>query len=393
MKKLLLSLLTLCLVFSLAACGDKTVTEADIETWDEEDFEKALGKLDDSIASDNKETDKEAAEITIPESKTYEAKQEIIDAGWDSGLVQINDTLVQFPLTLSDWVALGFDYDLDNLSKDYLFAQNDYIRINLLVNGERFCNMVYIKTTEGFETIDAINPLIEDTGLLVAAPQTFTVFFPGGLTFGDPYQAIEEALGKPLEITDSMVYKYGDLGYSTYSLKYGLNIGVNRNEQTIGNFQIGRSLNPCNIEDLTTITFENVPNIQVSDVHNVSLSWFHDSQEPTDNLFLTDQRGGRSVMISNNQTYFAEFIITLTAQKYASPYAYLEYGDPLFDETDENGMRRRLYKTEYNYIAVCSNDFYILEATLSLKNPTDASEDTYNVLQDFAIEFAKSIQY
>lgn len=389
MKKLLLSILTLCLAFSLVACGDKTVTEADIETWDEEDFEKALEELDDTIASDNEETE----EINIPESKSYDAKQEIIDADWDSGLVQINDKLVQFPLYLSDWVALGFDYELVTKSKDYLFAQNDRDMVRLLVNGEQFCCYSFIKTTEGFETIDAINPIIEETGLLATAPKNYSIFFPGGLTFGDPYQNIEEALGKPRELTNTMTYNYGQLGYSNFSLKYGLSIGVNRNEQTIGTFQIGKNLNACIMEELTTITFENVPNIQTSDLHNISLSWFPESQEPTDVLALRDQRGARSVIISNNQTYFAEFIITLTAQKYASPYSYLSYGDPLFDETDENGMRRRLYNTDYNYLAVCSTDAYILEATLTLKNAMDASEDTYAVLQDFAIEFTKSIQY
>ncbi len=40
MKKLSLSILTLCLAFSLVACGDKTVTEADIETWSDEALKK-----------------------------------------------------------------------------------------------------------------------------------------------------------------------------------------------------------------------------------------------------------------------------------------------------------------------------------------------------------------
>ncbi|MBR4082791.1 MAG: hypothetical protein IKK33_00745 [Lachnospiraceae bacterium] len=389
MKKLLLSLLILCVMFSLTACGDKTVTEADIETWSDEDFEKALEELDDSFTSDNEETE----EVALPESKIYEAKQEIIDAGWDSGLVQIDGKLVQFPFSLSDWVAMGFDYDLGSLSKDYLYAQNNKGSVRLLVNGEQFCSYSFIKTTEGFETIEAINPIIKETGLLVTPPKNFSIFFPGGLTFGDPYQNIEEALGKPLNLSNSMVYTYGELGYSPYSLKYGLSISVNRNDQTIGSFQIGKSLDASNIEALTTITFENVPNRQTSDLHNVSLSWFPESQEPTEVFSHKAQRGGRTTIMYNNQTYFAEFIFSLTSQKYARSNEYSSYGDPLFDETDENGMRRRLYKADDNYLAVCSTDAFILEATLNLKNAMDASEDTYAVLQDFAIEFAKSIQY
>ena len=83
----------------------------------------------------------------------------------------------------------------------------------------------------------------------------------------------------------------------------------------------------------------------------------------------------------------------ITSTKYATVYDYIEYGDPLFNELDENGMSRRLFKTESNYLIVCSKGSHILETTLTLKNATDASEDTYAVLQDFAIEFAKSIQY
>ncbi len=98
-------------------------------------------------------------------------------------------------------------------------------------------------------------------------------------------------------------------------------------------------------------------------------------------------------MTYNNQTYLVEVVFGLTSQKYANPYAYLSYGDPLFDETDENGMRRMLYYTDYNYLVVCSTDVHILETSLTLKNMTDASEDTYSAFQDFAIEFARSIKY
>ena len=391
MKKLLLSLLTLCLMFSLAACGEDT------EKTSGKESEKKTEKIsnDDEVSKDDKDSENflDSLKEKVTEENPNKPKQEIIDASWDSGLIQIDGKLVQFPFSLSDWIALGFDYNLGSLKKDYLYAQNDQGSVWLIVNGEEFCSYRFIKTTEGFETVEAINPIIEETGLLMAPPKNFSIFFPGGLTFGDPYQNIEEALGKPRGVTNTMTYNYGELGYSPYSLKYGLTIGVNRNDQTIGNFQIGKSLDANNIKDLTTITFENVPNIQTSDLHTVSLSWFPESQEPTEVFSHKAQRGGRTAIMYNNQTYFAEFIFSLTSQKYARSNEYSSYGDPLFDETDENGMRRRLYKADDNYLAVCSTDAFILEATLTLKNAMDASEDTYAVLQDFAIEFTKSIQY
>ncbi len=383
MKKLLLSLLTLCLVFSLAACGEdgKKTSDKESEKKTERDSDDNKDSKDDKDSADFLDSLKEK----VTEINPDEPSQEIIDASWDSGLIQVDGKLVQFPFTLSDWVAMGFDYDLGELNKDYLYAQNQRGHVSLLVNGEEFIICSFIKTTEDYETVESINPLVEETGLLMKAPKNFSVFFPGGLTFGDPYQNIEAALGAPRE-----GYTYGEF---SYGIKYGLSFSINRNEQTINTIQLGKNLKPCPIEDLTTITFENVPNRQTSDMHNVSLSWFPESQEPTDALSLKDQRGGRSVMIYNNQTYFAEFVFSLTSQKYAKSNEYSSYGDPLFDETDENGMHRRLFKAEDNYLVVCSTDAFILKSTLKLKNAMDDSEDTYAVLKDFAIEFTKSIQY
>lgn len=374
MKKLLLSLLTLCLIFSLVACGEKNEQNTD----------------NGSTSADSQDSLKEKKAVKNPD----EPSQEIIDASWDSGLIQVDGKLVQFPFTLSDWVAMGFDYDLGELNKDYLYAQNQQGAVRLLVNGEEFITYQFIKTTEGFETIEAMNPLIGGTGLLFIPPTNFSVFVPGGLTLGDPYQKIEEALGKPREISNTMTYTYGELPLlSNRGFQYGLSFGVDRNVQAISTIQIGKNINACPIESLTNITFENVPNRQTSDTHNVSLSWLPESQEPTDAFSHNAQRGARSAISYNNQTYFAEFIFSLTSQKYAKSNEYSSYGDSLFDETDENGMRRRLYYTGQNYLAVCSNDFFVLEAKLNLKNAMDASEDTYTVLKDFAIDFTKSIQY
>ena len=137
MKKFIISIVTLCLIFSLTSCGndaDKPITEQDLETWTEKEFEDALLSLeaaDESADAANQETAALAGGL-------FEAKQEIIDAAWDSGLVQINDKLIQLPIHLSEWVDLGLDYEVEygNKSKDFLFTQDERVMLELVVNGE-----------------------------------------------------------------------------------------------------------------------------------------------------------------------------------------------------------------------------------------------------------------
>ena len=96
MKKLLLSIITLCMIFSLSSCGDNEdkTKEPDLDSWTEKDLEDALNALD----SADKASGTPAPAATAIPVASYEAKQEIVSASWDSGLVQIDDKLVQLPI-------------------------------------------------------------------------------------------------------------------------------------------------------------------------------------------------------------------------------------------------------------------------------------------------------
>lgn len=394
MKKLILSVITLCMIFSLISCGNDTdtpKTEKDLDNMTEKDLEDILNAMD----SADESSDAVNPEGVVPAVDSFEAKQEIIDAAWDSGLVQIDDILVQLPVSLNDWVDLGLDYELDfgKKSKDYLFTQNETVSLQLIYKGEQLSSLVFKKQTETPETVKDINPIIEKINTL-RKPENVTMYFPGGLTFDDPYASIEEKLGKATEVDGNLTHKYGQIessGSSQTDMYYGINVRVNRNSQTLSGFEIGKSIQESDRKNLTTLSFENVPNMQTSDTHNVTLLWAPEYKQ-VPGILKTD-RCADSVLNDNGKKYYISLSFSMLAQKYANPYEYISYGDPILDTTDENGMNRRIYNAGYAYIVVCSTDVHIFKATIKLKDMSDASADALTALQDLVIEIANSVQY
>lgn len=390
MKKFILSVTVLCLVLGFTACGndtDRPMTEKDLETMTEKELEEALLALESAEESAN--TVEQGTAATVG---SFEAKQEIIDAAWDSGLVQIDDKLVQLPVHLSKWVDMGLDYEVDygHKSKDYLFTQNELVRAELMYNGETLGNINLTKKTETPETLADMDPVIEVITLW-GKPETVTMYFPGGLTFGDPYGSIEEKLGKATSVDENLTYMYGRSGDSKSDMYYGIRISVDKNTQTISRFEIGRSIQESNREDLTTISFEEVPNGQTSDTHNVSLLWVSAYRQIPGTI--SRDRHVDSILDDNGKKYYISLEFSMLAQQYANPYSYLEYGDPILDTTDENGINRKIYNAGYAYIVVCSTDVHIFQATVSFNALSDPSEDALATLQDLVFDITNSVQF
>lgn len=390
MKKSILSVIVLCLVLGFTACGndtDRPMTEKDLETMTEKELEEALLALESAEESANAAEQGTAAAVG-----SFEAKQEIIDAAWDSGLVQIDDKLVQLPVHLSEWVDMGLDYEVDygHKSKDYLFTQNELVRAELMYNGETLGNINLTKKTETPETLADMDPVIEVITLW-GKPETVTMYFPGGLTFGDPYGSIEEKLGKATSVDENLTYMYGRSGDSKSDMYYGIRISVDKNTQTISRFEIGRSIQESNREDLTTISFEEVPNGQTSDTHNVSLLWVSAYRQIPGTI--SRDRHVDSILDDNGKKYYISLEFSMLAQQYANPYSYLEYGDPILDTTDENGINRKIYNAGYAYIVVCSTDVHIFQATVSFNALSDPSEDALATLQDLVFDITNSVQF
>lgn len=235
-----------------------------------------------------------------------------------------------------------------------------------------------------------MDPMIEVI-TTIRKPENITMYFPGGLTFGDPYGFTEEKLGKATSIDENLTYMYGRSGDSKSDTYYGIRVYVDRNTQTLSGFEIGKSIQESNREDLTLISFEDVSNRQTSDIHNVSLLWLPVYRQATS---LSSIDGCvDSIMNDNGKKYYMSLDFSMLAQQYASPLDYIEYGDPILDTTDENGMNRKVYNAGYAYVVVCSTDVHIFKATISLNNLSDPSQDALTALQDLVLEFAASVSY
>ena len=154
---------------------------------------------------------------------------------------------------------LGLDYEIEsgNKSKDFLFTQNERVSLNLTFNGEQL----------------------------------------GSLTIDEPYASIEEKLGKAAEVDGNMTYKYGQIGSSQTDMHYGIMVYVNRNSQTVSGFEIGKSIQESDRKNLSMLSFENVPNAQTSDIHNVTLLWAPEYKQIPG--MLTSQRCADSVLNDN----------------------------------------------------------------------------------------------
>lgn len=389
MKKLLLSILTLYLVFSLAACGEDTEKTSDKES------EKKTEKASDDSKEDKDDKDSsgflDSLKDKTDKGNSLEPKQEIIDASWDSGLFQINDTLIQLPIRLSEWMELGFDYNPVTNSKDYLYNCGEYMGFDLLVNNEKICTIFNIeRTDEGYGTLEETDPLIESVTLSSVNILTNKVYAPGNLQFGQSFKTIEETFGKPLLIEDvgyypneKMEYRYGYVGEHAKGPEYGLYVGASKSTQEIEYFSVGKSMDSCSYDELVPI---NLPYKTLLWSPDYTHKFVHESQD-----YSNDDRI-RSVFEYNGQYYVLELS---SGVSYGTPRIY--YDEIIYEETDENGVFRGVYTVSQGrqiQLYCQFNDRYF-SGYLTIENISYVAEDEAPVkekLKDLLIEIVKSVQ-
>lgn len=174
-------------------------------------------------------------------------------------------------------------------------------------------------------------------------------------------------------------------------MHYGISIYVNRDAQSLSAFVIGKSIQESSRENFTTITFEDVPNVHTSDIHNVTLLWAPQYKHISD--FSAMDHCLDSVLNDNGKKYYLSISFNMLAMKYANPNDYISYGDPVLDTTDADGINRRVYNTGTSYVVVCSTDVHLFKARIEIKDMSDPSEDALAAVQDLVLEIANSVQY
>lgn len=403
MKKKLLVIVSVLLLVLLAACGnseskpkekeksdvkvDKNVDEKQDASEEDEEEEEEDAKKDEK--KDNEADSKPVVEGPV----VYTAKQEILDAEWHSGMIQINDKLIQLPMSLSELVAMGFDYAVDdgNKKKDYLFASGEVISYNLLLDGEVICYLNLWYTGDKLATLEEINPKVEAIEVLpIFGMPKLTFFLPGGVTFGDTMQAVEEKLGEPLQMNPNrniFEYLYGRTYKGIDQCEMGVKVVVNRDTQTVTSFKVTRNVVPSKYESFSASTIASVKNLQSDEVHEVQIFF------PEEYLYLGNnatETKAETVFEKDGVFYWLKLNFVGTLQRYFSEYELQSAGTLLYEDTDENGVSRYVYDTGVVYYFKAPS---VMKIRVEMEPLSKTDADVNALYQEYLIELGKTVQY
>lgn len=399
-------MLGMCLALSLVACGkegngskdepnvDKIIQEVvgDKVTLSEDEMEVALeAALEQYVAEEMAiEASKEAEEAkkveAIEAERTpVEPKQEILDATWDSGMVQFNDIIVQLPMKLSEMVELGFDYEIYRQSKDYLFAQNDSIILEMYLEGEKCFNYIAKSDMEGFHTAEEIDPFITEIQMLerdLSDKLKTNIFFAGGIQLGDDYKVIEEKLGTAHNIDNNMSYIYGAEAATNVGETIKLKLWNDRNTQKINMIHMVKKTNVGSKDTMESLTYGDFT--------------FGNSTATVTMNYIKDYRvfefgGGIFALFQeNNMIYRLDTQVSFKETKYQNKH----HGDVIFEQIDEDGTIRRIYRFEEECTFEIIKDERVVNGIIQLVEIGDQNQN--NKVDEFlptVIEVVNSIQF
>lgn len=399
MKKKLLVIVSVLLLVLLAACGNseskpKEKEKSDVKVDKNVDEKQDASEEDEEDAKKDEKKDNEADSKPVVEGPVvYTAKQEILDAQWQSGMLQVNDKVIQLPMSLSELLAMGFDYKIDggNKKKEYLFAGGEVISYTLLLEGEEICYLNYWYTGDGLATLEEINPKVEAIDYLpLLGTSKLTFFLPGGVTLGDTMQAVEEKLGEPLQLNSNAYafeYIYGRVNKGIDQCEVGVRVTVSRDTQTVANFKVVRNVEVSKYESFSADIIATVQNLQSDDAHEVRYLF------PEEHIYFGDytaETAAETVFEKDGEVYWLKLSFTGLLQRYLGNYELLTGGTLLYEATDENGMSCRVYDSGYIY---CFKEPFVLKLIVNMEPLSKKDADVNALYQEYLIELGKTVQY
>lgn len=391
MKKKVLAVVSVCMLVLLAACGGAE----DKKDGDGKSDVKVNVDVNVDTNQDTQQGDKQDNADSKPVEEgpvVYTAKQAILDAEWYSGMIQVNDKLIQMPTSLNELVAMGFDYVIDDgdKNKDYLFADGERISYDLLLDGKEVCTLRCEYVGDKLVTLEEINPKVESISFTGIKETELTYFLPGGVALGDTMQAVEEKLGEPLVMEASKYnfnYTYGRPSKGNDQCEVGVSVNVNRDSQVVSGFQVSRNIVPSTYEEFSAGKIVSVKNLQSEDVHDVQLIL------PETYLYSGNDmplRNAETVFEKDGNFYCIKLSFSGTLQKYFSQYELQGAGTLLYEDTDENGVSRYVYDTGVIY---CFKEPFVMKLSMSLEPLTKTDVDVKALHQEYLLELGKTVQY
>ena len=212
-KRILSALLAMAMVLSVAGCESNSGTEdidfdeigEKIENMSDDELENAVidgvEKLENLGEADTTTT---AQTEAVPEEESYEPLQEIIDADFSDGLVQIGDDIFRMGgyMTVNDFVEqYGDKYDMTEINLNGFVKPNDGAASSIQKKDSsiKFLISYYNKTGERIKIGDAVIYSFTSSELKSEfTPQN--MWYAGGISYGngilyDDFMKILESKG------------------------------------------------------------------------------------------------------------------------------------------------------------------------------------------------------
>lgn len=383
MKKIILLLCSLCLCLGLVACGD----DSNESTTSKSD--KSNSSVDSSDDSLDDSLDDSSSEKETISNENISAKQEIIDATWYSGLVQVNDQMIQLPINLSELIELGFDYELyrgraeSPVEKDYLMSKDERVGLRIMMNGVEIASCSVANKTEEFKTVEEIDPVLYEI-CIEGELENISIFFPGGLIYGDSYKLIEEKYGKSREIKGS-TYVYGNYDW-------GMEVEFDQNTQNINKIKTIKK-DKTNVDNkLSTITIDGVG---TKIMNKIEVLWPTQYKVMVDESVYETQRNDtriiRSFILIDGNPYMVTFSFRMWgAEGYLNVH---DNGEYYLNETNENGIEIKVYGSGPSFGMDVISSESVLNGGISFESINEETQVSNETIENMAIEIIKSIKF
>lgn len=323
--------------------------------------------------------------------------QEILEAEWYSGKIQINGKIIDLPISLSELLDMGFDYQIDNgrKNKEYLFAQWETAHYDIMLEGKKvFSQSHYYKGTE-LVTLEQINPEIGYISSNVEEAEGIVFFLPGGLTFGDAMSEVEKKLGK----ADEMETYYGKFTY-TYGVplkadyeacEFGVYVDVDRDTQTVSGFRTAKNVNVSKLEDCVELDMENVSKGQY-DYNNYTAQVLFPGEHLVYSYYWSTlvEIDGDIFKLSLQPVVYTKENFEMFQDSYQRAHVLL------YEDTDKNGVVRKVYDGSGEYIfgeIYCFKSSYVLGVSVNLSPFSNKDADVAKAFEAYLVDLGKMVDF
>ena len=126
-------------------------------------------------------------------------------------------------------------------------------------------------------------------------------------------------------------------------------------------------------------------------IYNISFLWA--TEYRLTQGITTSHKEIKSIISDAEQDYVMSITLSVLATKYLNPYEQGKLGDPIYDVTGEDGIRRMMYKANGVYYVYCFIDSYYFYAYIDINNISSVNDDGLDKFKDLAIKILESISF